>query len=47
MTDVSLEPFEVWHNILLDYGHPIDHIGKDKVGMEEVMLGMGKIHSLG
>src|ERR1700743_1679787 len=46
MMDMSLESFKVWHNVLLEHSHPIDHIGKDKVGMEEVVLRISMIHSL-
>ena len=36
--DVSLELFKVQRNILLENDCPVDHIGKDQIQMEEVML---------
>ena len=36
--DVSLEPFKVWHNVLLQNSCPIDCVGKNQIQMEEVVL---------
>ena len=36
-TDVSLEPFKVWCDVLLYNSCPIDCIGKDQIQMEEVV----------
>src|ERR1700743_416223 len=42
-TDVSLQPFKIRSDILLEDGHPINRIGKNQVGMKEVVLGMRTI----